>query len=41
MATALAKKNTSKAKPLDVFVWHGVNRKGKKISGELSDNNII
>ena len=41
MATAIAKKNTPKATPLDVFVWHGVNRKGKKISGELSAKNVI
>jgi len=41
MATAVAKKNTPKVKTLDVFVWHGVNRKGKKINGELSARNII
>jgi type IV pilus assembly protein PilC len=41
MATAVAKKNSTKVKPLDVFTWHGVNRKGKKINGELPANNII
>ena len=41
MATARAKKKTPKVKPLDVFTWHGVNRKGKKINGELSANNVI
>jgi len=45
MATAVARKGSSKAKTkvkaLDVFIWHGVNRKGKKINGELSANNII
>ncbi len=41
MASAVAKKNTPKIKPLDVFIWQGVNRKGKKINGELSANNII
>ena len=41
MATAVANKNTPKVKALDVFTWQGVNRKGKKISGELSANNII
>jgi len=41
MATAIAKKNAPKVKPLDVFIWHGVNRKGKKINGELSAKNII
>lgn len=39
---ATAKKNKApKVKPLDVFTWQGVNRKGKKINGELSANNII
>ena len=41
MATAIANKNTPKVKSLDVFTWHGVNRKGKKINGELSANNIL
>jgi len=41
MATAVAKRNTPKIKPLDVFIWHGVNRKGKKINGELSAKNVI
>jgi len=41
MATAIAKKNMPKAKTLDVFVWQGVNRKGKKIGGELSAHNVI
>ncbi|MBL4822665.1 MAG: type II secretion system F family protein [Colwellia sp.] len=41
MASAVAKNNTPKIKPLDVFIWQGVNRKGKKINGELSANNII
>ncbi len=41
MATAVAKKNVTKVKPLDVFTWHGVNRKGKKINGELSAKSII
>lgn len=42
MATAVAnKKNTTKVKALDVFIWHGVNRKGKKINGELPANNVL
>ena len=41
MATAVAKKNTQKVKALDTFAWQGVNRKGKKISGELPATNII
>ena len=42
MASAVAnKKKTPKVKPLDTFTWQGVNRKGKKINGELSANNII
>lgn len=30
-----------KAKVLDVFVWNGVNRKGKKIDGELPARSIL
>jgi type IV pilus assembly protein PilC len=42
MASAVVnKKKTPKVKPLDTFIWQGVNRKGKKINGELSANNII
>lgn len=41
MATAVAKKKAPKVKALDVFTWQGVNRKGKKVNGELSANNII
>ncbi|WP_159817430.1 type II secretion system F family protein [Colwellia sp. 20A7] len=41
MATAVAKKKAPKVKVLDVFTWQGVNRKGKKINGELQANNII
>ena len=40
MAFTTAKK-IPKAKELAVFVWQGVNRKGKKISGELSAANPI
>ncbi len=39
-ATKSAKDKT-KVKELDIFVWNGVNRKGKKISGELPAKNII
>ena len=31
----------AKVKALDVFTWSGVNRKGKKINGELSSKSII
>jgi len=41
MASTVAKKKTSKVKPLDVYTWQGVNRKGKKVNGELSANNVI
>lgn len=41
MATALAKQKAPKVKPLDIFTWQGVNRKGKKVNGELSANNVI
>jgi len=40
MATATARK-IPKPKELDVFTWQGVNRKGKKISGELSAGSTI
>jgi type IV pilus assembly protein PilC len=40
MAIASTKK-IPKPKELDVFIWQGVNRKGKKISGELSAPNAI
>lgn len=35
------KANKIKVKPLDVFIWQGVNRKGKKVNGELSAESII
>ena len=43
MATTKNKsaKDQNKVKELDVFIWDGVNRKGKKISGELAANNIV
>lgn len=28
-------------KPNDVFLWQGVNRKGKKVSGELSSGSVL
>lgn len=34
--SSASKKKVSKVKPLDVYLWQGVNRKGKKINGELS-----
>jgi type IV pilus assembly protein PilC len=30
-----------KAKALDIFVWHGVNRKGKKVNGELPATSML
>lgn len=38
---AIASKKLNKAKESEIFLWQGVNRKGKKISGELSADNII
>jgi type IV pilus assembly protein PilC len=35
------KRNIPQAKALDVFIWQGVNRKGKKISGELSATSML
>ncbi|TPH12050.1 type II secretion system F family protein [Litorilituus lipolyticus] len=34
-------KKANKTKELDTFIWSGVNRKGKKINGELTANNVI
>jgi type IV pilus assembly protein PilC len=44
MAKTSAKKPSKdkvKIKEQDIFTWQGVNRKGKKINGELPSNNII
>ncbi len=41
MAVTATKNNVTKIKELDVFIWQGVNRKGKKTSGELSARNAI
>ena len=41
MTTAIVKKNLPKVKALDVFAWQGVNRKGKKINGELSAKSML
>ena len=41
MTTKKPTKAKTKAKEQDVFNWQGVNRKGKKISGELTANSII
>ena len=43
MAVAGIKKKdkSPKVKPHDVFLWQGVNRKGKKVNGELSSGSIL
>ena len=42
MAIAAKKKHTKNAsKEQDIFIWYGVNRKGKKIDGELAADNVI
>lgn len=44
MAITASKKSTRPQKKVveqEIFLWHGVNRKGKKISGELPANNVI
>lgn len=41
MVTANAQHKLVKPKELEVFLWEGVNRKGKKIKGELSATNLI
>jgi type IV pilus assembly protein PilC len=44
MAITAVKKSAKdkiKVKEQDVFTWYGVNRKGKKVNGELPANSII
>ena len=42
VSSAIGKpKKLAKTKELDVFLWNGVNRKGKKISGELSAKSVV
>ncbi|REL28058.1 type II secretion system F family protein [Thalassotalea euphylliae] len=36
-----AKDKNVKTKANDIFIWQGVNRKGKKINGELSAANVL
>ncbi len=40
MAVASPNSKIAKPKPLDIFLWEGVNRKGKTIKGELSASNL-
>ena len=35
------KTKIAKPKTLDIFLWQGLNRKGKKINGELSARNLL
>lgn len=39
--SATAKQKLATVKELDVFQWQGVNRKGKKVSGELSAASML
>ncbi|TRX52700.1 type II secretion system F family protein [Thalassomonas sp. M1454] len=41
MAINAAQSKIAQPKPLEVFEWEGVNRKGKKIKGELSAVNLM
>jgi type IV pilus assembly protein PilC len=41
MAISQVSKQKIKVKALDVFKWQGLNRKGKKISGELSATSML
>ena len=38
---AVGNTKQKKTKPLDVFIWSGVNRKGKKVNGELSAESVL
>jgi type IV pilus assembly protein PilC len=40
-STIKMKSNKSKVKALDVYKWQGLNRKGKKVSGELNASSIL
>ena len=40
MAVGTANNKRVQPKPLEMFEWHGVNRKGKKVKGELSAVNV-
>lgn len=44
MAITASKKSARPQKKVaeqEIFLWHGVNRKGKKVNGELPANNVI
>ena len=41
MAVSASKAKVAAPKPLDVFLWQGVNRKGKKVNGELSAASML
>ena len=40
-STIKTKDKKSKIKALDVYKWQGLNRKGKKVSGELNANSVL
>jgi len=40
-STMKAQDKKNKIKTLDVYQWRGLNRKGKKVSGELNANSIL
>lgn len=40
-STIKAQEKTRKVKALDVYQWRGLNRKGKKISGELNASSLL
>ncbi|GHF79595.1 type II secretion system F family protein [Thalassotalea marina] len=41
MAVSATRAKVAAPKPLDVFLWQGVNRKGKKVNGELSAASML
>lgn len=41
MAISNTQHKVVQPKPLEVFLWEGVNRKGKKVKGELSSTNVM
>ena len=41
VTTSKKKIKKPQTKPNDTFIWQGVNRKGKKVSGELSAASLL
>ena len=40
-AISSSRDKNKKVKALDIYKWQGLNRKGKKVGGELNASNIL